>query len=74
MSNKLKERPMSPARPAKAAMTPKQLRSLLERKKLTQEEAATKLGYSRNTVVRWLMGMTPINRANAALIEKEIGK
>ena len=59
---------MSPARPNKAAMTPKQFRELIDASGLTQQQVADRLGVSRNTVVRWLMGKVPISRAFANLI------
>lgn len=57
-----------PVRQKAAHMTPEQFRAILEASSLTQGEAADKLGVTRQTVVRWLSGFTPIIRANANLI------
>jgi transcriptional regulator with XRE-family HTH domain len=65
---------MSPARPNKAGMTPQQLRQIIEAAGITQAQAAERLGVRRNTVVRWLMGHTPISKPMAFLIRHEFKK
>ena len=57
-----------PRQPAKAAMSPREFRDVIEAADITQEEAAKKLGVSRPTVVRWLAGTTPICTSKAKLI------
>lgn len=64
---------MSPARPNRAAMTPKQLRALFARKKVKHIHAAERLGIAHSTVLRWLNGSTPISAANKAHIYLTFG-
>jgi transcriptional regulator with XRE-family HTH domain len=46
---------------------------LLADKRLTQQEAADRLGVHRRTVLRWLHGHTPISEAVSLLIRAKIG-
>lgn len=68
------ESPMSPARPRRAAMTPRQLKLLLKRNECSQVEAAKRLGINLRTFTRWASGYTPISEANALLITLKIGR
>lgn len=63
-----------PAQPNKAYMTQNEFRDLLRDADLKQGAAADELGVSRQTVVRWLSGYTPISKANAMLIRSVLKK
>jgi DNA-binding transcriptional regulator YiaG len=49
-------------------MSPEEFRAILERRGLTQQQAADLLGYSRLSVNFWATGRQPITPAAAALI------
>lgn len=51
-------------------MTPAKLRTMIAAAGLSQVKAAKLLGVARQTVTRWLSGHTPIDRANARLINE----
>lgn len=63
-----------PAKPRPSAMTPQQLRELMDAHGLTSLQLAAALKVHRNTVSRWLRHVegkkigTPIDAASAALI------
>lgn len=62
-----------PAKPQKAAMTPDELRKLMERAGVArQEDLAVIVGKHRITVNRWLTGKTPIGEALALLIRDKL--
>lgn len=63
-----------PPRPQPTAMTPEQIRALMDRHDLTNRALAELLGVHRNTVSRWLAGTTPIDAANAMLIRETLKK
>ena len=50
-------------------MTPSQLKNMRAKLRLTQEALAAQLGVTRNTVVRWEMGMHPIPPMAVRLIQ-----
>ena len=58
-----------PPKTRKAAMTSEELRRIIAKTGLTQEEFAGKLEVNRRTIIRWLNGDIPISRANAILIK-----
>ena len=60
--------------PRKAAMKPTELQRIISLNGLNQTTAADRLGVSRHTVIRWLLGTTPISAASAALIRATFGK
>lgn len=54
---------------ARRAMTPDELRALMDANGVTSpSELAEKIGVHRNTVYRWLAGTRRIDRAAAALL------
>lgn len=59
------------ARPA--AMTPAELRALIEKAGLTNPEFAERLGITRQTAWMWTTGRTPISRQAQALILSVFG-
>lgn len=63
-----------PARPNKAYMTQNEFRELIDDSGLKQGAVAERLKVARQTVVRWLSGRTPINKANALLIRSVLKK
>jgi transcriptional regulator with XRE-family HTH domain len=50
-------------------VSPTTLRRLIENAGISQGEAAKRLGVTRQTVVRWLGGKSPISRTAAKLIQ-----
>lgn len=56
----------------KAAMTPGQLRELLNRNQISVTDASKKIGVSRSTMNRWLFGEVPIRKSWKMLIESII--
>lgn len=65
---------LMPAEPRPAAMSPAELKQLMEAHALTNLALADLLEMHRNTVSRWLKGETPIGAANALLIREAIKK
>jgi transcriptional regulator with XRE-family HTH domain len=52
-----------------ATMTPAELQRWRRRRRLTQDQAAELIGVTRNSVNRWEMGLHPISRRTARMIE-----
>jgi len=50
-------------------MTPTELQRWRRRRRLTQHQAAELIGVTRNSVNRWEMGLHPISRRTARMIE-----
>ncbi len=62
-----------PTEPRPPAMTPDELRALMEREGVArQEDLALIVGVHRITVNRWLKGRTPISEALALLIRDKL--
>lgn len=55
--------------PARAAMTPAQLKKLMNVHDVRPKALAVKLNVSRSTINRWIAGDTPISTANKLLIQ-----
>jgi transcriptional regulator with XRE-family HTH domain len=50
-------------------MTSQELQRWRRRRRLTQDQAAELIGVTRNSVNRWEMGLHPISRSTARMIE-----
>ena len=64
-----------PPTPQKAAMTPAELRKLIEGAGLadaTKSAVATRIGCARSHLYRWLKGDSTIGEANALLIRSKL--
>jgi transcriptional regulator with XRE-family HTH domain len=61
---------MSPKR--KTGMDPTAFKRMLSAKKMTQAQAAVKIGVTRRTIIRWAKGTTPISEAAALLIRARL--
>jgi transcriptional regulator with XRE-family HTH domain len=53
-------------------MDPTAFKRMLSAKKMTQAQAAVKIGVTRRTIIRWAKGTTPISEAAALLIRARL--